>query len=161
MNHGTKNKLRWSYNFRWPDAVILLIIGSLALALYYKPPAPLVPVKSTQPVEVDFLAINVKEASVDEIKLDDGFWELETNSYIGKIAKIDSRPYQKIVATEDGQRILAEVPGYREVLITVKGEAAIKENQVRFGDLQLYAGLQTRARTREWNSLGTFLEIRW
>lgn len=144
------------------DLAVVLLLVFLAAGVYYKSErlteqTPL----TTTPITMEFLALDVPEVVAGQIKAGDGAWDRDTNSYLGKIIKVEVRPAQMMTPTADGKQVLAQLPTRQDVLMTIQGEGQVSESDVRLGRRDVRAGLTIFMNSQSWMVRGIFQQIKW
>ncbi len=104
---------------------------------------------------VEFLVKEVRQVTVDNIKVGDEVYHYDKGTYFGKITKTWVEPYTEKVESGDGAWVMAQVPERYNVHIIIEGDMQESDQAYTFGGEQLKIGNEYRLKTKTSAFFGT------
>lgn len=100
----------------------------------------------------------VRQATVDAVKVGDPVYDYDKGTYIGEIAEVSAKPYTEEVEYQ-GRWVNAEVP--EKFTIDVKLKVDVKETNdfYQVGSEQMRVGAQQRVKNKKFASFMTILDV--
>lgn len=141
--------------FNFVDLVIVLIILALVCAGVYK----LFLVNTSIAVQngnVEF-GVYVEEVripTVENITEGQPVRDVQTNTPLGNITRVEYFPYQEPVYTSDGRIVMADVPNKFDVIFYVESPAVITDNSVMIGNKEIKTGGQLSIKSNVFSVTG-------
>lgn len=103
---------------------------------------------------------NLAETSADMLKVGDDVYERVSNTYIGKISKLDIREAKGNLETASGDIILATLPERIDVDITIETDGTIRNNEyLANGLIRIMVGNLKEIKTKYVMCSGTVSSI--
>lgn len=100
----------------------------------------------------------VRDATVNAVKVGDPLYDYDKGTYIGEIAEVSSEPFTKEVEYQ-GKWVKAEVPEKYVVNLKLKVDVKETDDFYQIGTEQLRVGAQQRVKNKKFASFITVLDI--
>lgn len=142
------------------DLLVVLLILAAAYTLFtrfvaddmrYEPGA--VPVTITAHVS------EVRQPTVDAVKVGDIVHDHNTGQVIGEIVEKEVEPYQEPVETGDGRMVLADVPGLYNINVVVQGYGHDLGRGIRVASYEARVGSSMTLQGRDFAVASTVFKV--
>lgn len=142
------------------DLAVILILGLVIVGGVYrfKKSAPQIVVqdqKALVKIEVE----EIRQPSVDGLKVGDDLYHYDKGQYFGKIVDMEVENFKEAVSTSDGRIVLADVPGKYNAILYVEANAVNTTNTIEVGGEQIRIGSQYRLKNKRVAVFATVFNV--
>lgn len=130
---------------------IILIIAVGVKFVYFK--------EST----IELTTVDILKKNQDQWRLDaisKGDIQIKDEEVIAKIIKLETKPSQMIITTDDGEIIIKDHPIKKDIFLTIELISEFDRDQRRFNNQVLLIGNGLRFQTEKYNIKGTIVDMR-
>ena len=113
----------------------------------------------TKNIEVILHVKEVRDATVDVIKVGDVVKETKSNAVLGKITDLIVRPSDTLVETAEGKVVVYPNPVYKDIYITLVGSGSAGENAIVLGSNEIRVGTTLQIKTNMYSVTTTVMSI--
>ncbi|MCC5909087.1 MAG: DUF4330 domain-containing protein [Clostridiaceae bacterium] len=113
----------------------------------------------TQEIEVQLFIHDVRNVTTEIIQVGDRVRDYKTNQFWGEIIDKEVMPAKKLVETEDGTIVQAVMPEKYDVLLTLKGQGVVTEEEITIGQRVVRLGMPMAIRTNSYEVTTTVFGI--
>ncbi|HAI21454.1 MAG TPA: hypothetical protein DCM14_06145 [Clostridiales bacterium UBA8153] len=101
-----------------------------------------------RPVRVTLLVEDVRQPTVDTIRVGQVVRDHDNNAVFGTIVAMHVRPAERTVATADGRLVSAQVPEMFDIILELDGTASVSRDAIVIARKETRIGTQVRLRTQ-------------
>lgn len=116
---------------------------------------------ATKEITCKLFINNIRDVTRDTIQVGDELTESETNGIMGEILEKEVMASTKHVTTEAGKVVNAEVPGRYDMLLTVKGQGIVTDEDIILGSKTIRLGAQIKVKTNKYEVSTTIFGINY
>lgn len=140
------------------DLFILIVLGSIIVFGVSRMRGPQVVSSGTKEGIIRYEISDVRDITVENIKVGEPIYHYDKGTYIGEIARMDVRPLKEKLDYE-GEWINAVVP--ERYIVTIDVKADINENDQYYtaGGEQTRVGIQYRIKNKSFASFGVCIGV--
>jgi hypothetical protein len=138
------------------DLAVLLIMTALVAGVAYRlmfmgPGAE--PGAEERPARITLLVEDVRQPTVDVIRVGQVVRDHDNNAVFGTIVDIEVRPAEWTVTTADGRLLLAPVPGMFDLILELDATALASRDAIVIARKEIRIGTQVRIKTQMFSVL--------
>lgn len=137
--------------------VIVLAVGGVGYKLKARGTASIS--AKTEDVELLVNISDVRQATVDAIKVGDKFNHYNKNAYFGEIKEINVVPHKEAVSKSDGTIVMAPVPDKFDINLVFASKATVSDSVVVVGGEHTRVGVQFSLKNKNIAFAGTVMKI--
>lgn len=104
-----------------------------------------------KPVEILFLAENVRQYTVDAVQPGEVLRELRSDGEVGTVKTVEVRDYKEKAPDAEGNWHMSPVPGKKELYITVEGRLKEYNGAFRVGQSDIKVGSKVTLKGKRFN----------
>ncbi|NLU11078.1 MAG: DUF4330 domain-containing protein [Tepidanaerobacter acetatoxydans] len=134
--------------------LIIAIVGRFGTKAHQKSAGAV-----TKNIEVVLHVKEVRDATVDVVKVGDIVKETKTNAVLGKVTNIEVKPSETLVETADGRVVVYPNPVYKDMLITLVGSGSAGDNAIVLGSNEIRVGTSLQLKTNLYSVTSTVMSI--
>lgn len=140
------------------DLVVILLLVGILIVGFGRRDTGIVSQAETKEALVTYEVQEIRQITVDQIKVGDPLYHYDKGTYIGEIVNVEVKPFTEKV-DHRGEWIDAEVPNRYVAEVQVK--ATIEENDLYYtvGGEQTRVGAQFRLKNKNFTSFGFCVAI--
>jgi len=106
------------------------------------------------------LVEGLSDTSAEMLQIGDDVYDKISNTYIGKISKLEIEEAQGLLEKENGEVIRATLPGKIDVRMTIETDGTIKNGEyLANGLIRIMVGNQKQIKTKYLMCMGTIASI--
>lgn len=140
------------------DLAVLIIVGGILFFGFSRMNKNTIAKKETKSADITYEVKNVRQVTVDAIKVGDPIYHYDKGTYIGKIISKDVKPYAEEVEYE-GKFVMSDIPEKYVVTIVVQADIEETDQYYSAGGEQSRVGAEFRIKNKEFASWGTVMNI--
>lgn len=140
------------------DLFVLLIIGAILIFGISRMGSGVVSTAETKQGLVTYEISDVRDVTVNQIKVGDPVYHYDKGTYIGDISSVEVEPFRDVI-DYNGRWIEADVP--KKFVVTIGVSADLEENKDFYtaGGEQTRVGIQYRLKNKNFASFGTVIDV--
>lgn len=140
------------------DLIVIILLVGILIVGFGRKDTGIVSQAETKEAIVTYEIQEIRQITVDQIKVGDPVYHYDKGTYIGEIVNVEVRPFTEEVDYK-GKWIDAEVPNKYTANVEVK--ATIEENDLYYtvGGEQTRVGAQFRLKNKNFTSFGFCIDI--
>lgn len=123
-------------------AVVAVVILAVALGAYKLLAVRKAGLIETSEILITFEIADVRQPSVDVVKIGDAVAGFESQVPLGSVADKRAEPHREPVATSDGRILMADVPGHFDLYIVVRARAIVGPNAIVVSNREIKIGTE-------------------
>ena len=141
------------------DLLVLIIVVGLIAFGAKRMGSGKVSQSETKEALVTYEIAEIRQLSVDQIKVGDPLYHYDKGTYIGTIESVDVEPYRDVLEY-NGRWVEAEVPKKFVANIVVKANIEETDQYYLVGGEQTRVGIQFRLKNKNFAAFGTVLDVK-
>lgn len=141
------------------DLLVLIIVVGLIAFGAKRMGSGKVSQSETKEALVTYEIAEIRQLSVDQIKVGDPLYHYDKGTYIGTIESVESEPYRDVLEY-NGRWVEAEVPKKFVAKVVVKANIEETDQYYLVGGEQTRVGIQFRLKNKNFAAFGTVLDVK-
>ncbi|MEW6522495.1 MAG: DUF4330 domain-containing protein [Bacillota bacterium] len=144
------------------DLAILLVLAALVAGVTYRlvyMGAGAQPGAEERPARLTVLVEDVRQPTVDAIKVGDVVRDHDNSMVFGTIVKKEVRPAQRVVTTADGRLVLANPPDRFDITLEIDARALVTQDAIVIARKETRIGSQVRIKAQLFSVMTTVMGI--